>query len=287
MARRSRLLSGSEVTKAAVRRPTPRFSLVAHSSPVASPTMISTLPPPRSKASAGGGSITTLALLTNAITGVNPLTWTDVTPIAQLFTDYVVHAVRADSPIRSVKDLLERLKADPQSVSVSLGSARGSTPHFNYALVAKTGGVDPRRLKVVTFGGAAESVTNLLGGHIDMTAGSVDNMIPHLRSGAVRVLGISGAQRSVSLPEVPTLKEQGIDVELANWRGVFAPPGVSDAQRAAMSALVEKMAASPQWKEECEKRDWIQITMMGDAYKAYIESEFARIGDILKDLGLA
>ncbi len=226
------------------------------------------------------------AFLTNHILGRSPFNYTDMTVLAIVGDEVMALAVRADSPIRTVKDLLEHLKADPQSVSVSLGSARGSTPHFTYALVAKTAGIDPRKLKVVTFGGAAESVTNLLGGHIDMTAGSVDNMIPHLRSGAVRILGISGAQRSASLPEVPTLKEQGIDVVQGGWLAVMAPKGLSDAQIAYWEGLLERAVAHADWKHLLEADALEPMFLKGQAARDYLKKDYELSRTLLGELGM-
>ena len=226
------------------------------------------------------------AFLTNHILGRSPFNYTDMTVLGIVGDEVMALAVRADSPIHTLKDLLERLKLDPQSVSVSLGSARGSTPHFTYALVAKSAGIDPRKLKVVTFGGAAESVTNLLGGHIDMTAGSVDNMIPHLRSGAVRILGISGAQRSASLPEVPTLKEQGIDVVQGGWLAVMAPKGLSEAQIAYWESMLERAVAYADWKRLLEADALEPMFLKGQAARDYLKKDYELSRSLLGELGM-
>jgi putative tricarboxylic transport membrane protein len=226
------------------------------------------------------------AFLTNHILGRSPLNYTDMTVLGIIGDEVMALAVRADSPIRSVKDLLEKLKADPQSVSVSLGSARGSTPHFTYALVAKTAGVDPRKLKVVTFAGAAESVTNLLGGHIDMVAGSVDNVIPHLKSGAVRVLGLSGAQRSATLPDVPTLKEQGVDVVQGGWLAVMAPRGLTDAQVAYWEGLLERGVAHADWKQLLQADALEPMFLKGQAARDYLKKDYEVSRTLLGELGM-
>ena len=106
------------------------------------------------------------------------------------------------------------------------------------------------------------------------------------KAGKLRLIAVSSDKRQPGI-QAPTLKEEGIDVELFNWRGVFAPPGVNDAQRQAMIALIEKMAASPQWAEACKTREWTQITLLGNDYKAFLDAETARIEGILKELGLA
>ena len=195
-------------------------------------------------------------------------------------------AVRADSPIKSVKDLVERIKADPQSISVSVGSARGATPHFVYALVAKAAGVDPRRLKVVTFGGAADSVTNLLGGHIDLLSGSVDNVIPHVQSGAMRVLGISSARRVAALPNVPTLKEQGYDVVQGGWIAVMAPRGLTDAQIAWWEGLLERTVNQAEWKRVLAEDALEWEFIKAQAARDYLKKDYEQSRILLAELGM-
>lgn len=226
------------------------------------------------------------ALLANHILGRSQIIYTDMTTLALIGDEAMALAVRADSPLKSVKDLVDRIKADPQSISVSVGSARGATPHFVYALVAKAAGVDPRKLKVITFGGAAESVTNLLGGHIDLLSGSVDNVIPHVQSGAMRVLGISSARRTAALPNVPTLKEQGYDVVQGGWIAVMAPRGLSEAQIAYWESLLERTVNQPEWKRmlEADALEWEFIK--SQAARDYLKKDYELSRSLLGDLGM-
>lgn len=227
------------------------------------------------------------AFLSNHILGRSPLNYTDLTMLAVVGEESMALAVRADSPIKTVKDLLERLKADPQSIATAVGSARGGTPHFVYALTAKSAGVDPRRLKVITFGGAAESVTNLLGGHIDLQAGSLDNVIPHVRAGTVRLLCISGAQRSAALPNVPTLKEQGIDVVQGGWIAVMAPRGLTEAQIAYWEGLLERTAANGEWKKMLDADALEAMFLKGQVARDYLKKEYELSRVLLGELGMA
>jgi putative tricarboxylic transport membrane protein len=226
------------------------------------------------------------AFLTNHILGRSTLNYTDMTTLALVGDESMALAVRADSPIKTVKDLVERIKADPQSLSVSVGSARGATPHFVYALVARAAGVDPRKLKVITFGGAAESVTNLLGGHIDMLSGSVDNVIPHVQSGAMRVLGISSARRVAVLPNVPTLKEQGYDVVQGGWIAIMAPRGLADAQVAYWENLLERTTAHADWKRmlEADALEW--EFLKSQPARDYLKKEYDFMRGLLTELGM-
>jgi putative tricarboxylic transport membrane protein len=226
------------------------------------------------------------AFLANHILGRSPLNYTDMTMLALVGDEAMALAVRADSPLKSIRDLLDRLKADPQSIAAAVGSSRGGTPHFTYALAAKSAGVDPRRLKVVTFAGAAESVTNLLGGHIDLQAGSLDNVIPHVRSGAVRLLGISSAQRSATLPGAPTLREQGIDVVQGGWIAVMAPRGISDAQVAYWENLLERTVAHADWKHLLESDALEPMFVKGQAARDYLKKDYELSRALLGELGM-
>lgn len=133
-------------------------------------------------------------LLTNHIRGLSPLGPADVTAIAMVADEPMSLSVRADSAMKTVGDLVARWKADPQSISISLGSSRGSTTHFLVALIARAGSVDPRKLKTLTFGGGAESVTNLLGGHIDLVSLAVGNIVAHHRAGTLRMIAVASAR---------------------------------------------------------------------------------------------
>jgi putative tricarboxylic transport membrane protein len=188
------------------------------------------------------------ALLTNHILGRSPLHYTETTPLAIMANEPTALAVRADSPIRTVKDLVERLKIDPQSITTSVGSTRGSTSHMLLVQVAKAGGADLRKLKVVTFGGSNDSITNLLGGHIELMGASVDAMLAQYQAGTVRILGVSTAQRSAALPNVPTFRDQGYDLVMGNWAAVVGPRGLAPAQTAYWESLLERTANHPEWK---------------------------------------
>lgn len=228
-----------------------------------------------------GGMVMVGAIIANK----SPVKLTQAVPIARLTGEFQALVVPAQSPIKNAKDFAGALKADPTKVPVAGGSAGGSD-HILLGMIAKAVGVAPTKVSYVAFAGGGPATAALLGNQVAAGISGYGEFSEQLKAGKLRLIAISSDKRQPGI-DAPTLKEQGIDVELFNWRGVFAPPGVNEGQRKAMITLMEKMAASPEWAEACKKRDWTQITLLGDAYKDYLATETARIEGILKELGLA
>lgn len=232
---------------------------------------------------------TALSLVTNAIMGMNPLNHADVTPIAQLFTDYVVHAVRADSPIKDGKDLADRLRRDAASLSIALAAARGNQNHLATGLALRAaGGVDVKSLKIVIFDSSALSMGALLGGHVDVVAATALNVLPHLKSGRIRVIAISSPERvKGELAAIPTWKEQGINAVFDNWRGVIGPRGLSAAQVAFWEEALASVVATDDWKKDLEKNYLTHSFMKSQESRKFLQEESAKLQAVLTDLGLA
>jgi putative tricarboxylic transport membrane protein len=191
-------------------------------------------------------------LLTNHILGRSPLHPGELTPLAVMANEPNAMAVRADSPMKGAKDLAGRLKNDPQSITTSVGSTRGGPSHMMVVQLAKLAGADHEKLKIVTFRGSSDSITNLLGGHIDVISSSVDALVPHHRSGTMRILGVATAERSAALPNVPTFRNQGYDVVMGNWTAIMGPKGLTPAQVAFWEELLERTFKHPLWKDMLE-----------------------------------
>jgi putative tricarboxylic transport membrane protein len=219
------------------------------------------------------------------IANKSPVNLGQVTPIARLTGEFEVIVVPGSSPHKDMKTLIEQLKKDPGSVSWAGGSA-GGTDHILVGMIAQSQGVDPKKAAYVAFAGGGPAQAALLGNQVTCGVSGWGEFSEQVKAGKLKALAISSDKRVAGL-DVPTLKEQGIDVELFNWRGVFAPPGIADAERAKLIKLVEDMVASKAWKDELDKRDWMGILLTGKAYEDYIKSETTRIEGILKGLGLA
>lgn len=228
-----------------------------------------------------GGMVMVGSLIANK----SPVKITQTVPIARLTGEFQALVVPAASPFKTAQDFVAALKADPTKVPVAGGSAGGSD-HILVGMIAKAAGVPAARVSYVAFAGGGPAMAALLGNQVAAGVSGYGEFAEQVKAGKLRVLAISADKKQEGI-DAPTLKEQGIDVELFNWRGVFAPPGVSDADRNAMVSLIQTMAGTPQWAEICKQRDWTMITLAGDAYKTFLDAEIVRIEGILKDLGLA
>ena len=228
------------------------------------------------------------ALLTNHITGVSKLHHTDLTAVASLFDDYTVFAVNADSAIRTGKDLVERLRKDPKSVTIGFSPLLGSHNHIAAGLLMKAIGGNARDLKVVAYKGSADAVTNLLGGHIDLVTTAAGNVAAHVASGKLRVVAMTAPQRlQGALAAVPTWKEQGVNYTFGAWRAIFAPKGLTPQQSAYWQGVLRKATEAPEWKDDLEKNYWANVFVTGEKFSKELDQDYAGMKAILVDLGLA
>jgi putative tricarboxylic transport membrane protein len=230
----------------------------------------------------------TTALLSNQIVGNSKFSYQDFTPIASLFNDYVVFAVNSESPIRTGKDLIARLKKDPKSVSIGFATALGSHNHIAAGLLAKSVGVNPRELKVIAYKGSAEAITNVLGGHIDLVTTAAGNAAPHVAAGRMRVIAVAGPQRFGGvLANVPTWKELGVDLVFGGWRAIMGPKGLSAAQVAYWEGALAKATKVPAWREDLERNFWSDDFVTGAQFRKDLDKDYADMKAVLVDLGLA
>ena len=231
--------------------------------------------------------IATPSLTGNYVMGVSPLKHSDFTPIALLTNEYTTLTVKADSPIRTVADLLERLKKDPDSVSIGVSNL-GGTSHLTVAVAAKAAGVDPKRLKFVVFKSASEAITAVLGGHLTMVSGSMPSVNAVVQAGSARVLAISAPRRmGGTLATIPTLRESGAASAGSNWRAVIGPRGLSAAQVAYWEAVFSRAVQSDVWKKAVEEEGWDGAFMGSREFAKFLDAEYAEYRAILSDLGLA
>ncbi|NUR84377.1 MAG: tripartite tricarboxylate transporter substrate binding protein [Nonomuraea sp.] len=212
------------------------------------------------------------------------VTLAETTPIAKLTEEYEIVVVPAASPLKSLDDLVKAWKADPAKVSIAGGSA-GGTDHILAGLMAKAAGVDPKQINYVANSGGGEALNLLLGDKATIGVSGLGEFAEHVKSGKLRALAVSSPQR---LPELdaPTIKEGGLDVELANWRGFVAPGGLKDADKQALTDLVTKMHDSQPWKDAVAKNGWIDSFQTGQQFADYLTAEQTRVKGIIAEMGL-
>ncbi|GHC59514.1 Bug family tripartite tricarboxylate transporter substrate binding protein [Neogemmobacter tilapiae] len=227
-----------------------------------------------------GGYVMVGAILTNG----SPVSLKDVTPIARLTGDTEAIVVPASSDIMTINDLVEKMKADPGSVSWAGGSA-GGADHILVGLLAKSAGVDPTKINYVAYSGGGEALAAILGNQVTAGVSSIGEFSEQVKAGTMRLLAVSSDARLEGV-DAPTLKEAGYDVVLQNWRMVAAAPGITDEQKAKIAADIEKLNASAGWNTMLATKGWSNTYLAGDAFTAQLEADIAATDAILRDIGL-
>jgi len=198
-----------------------------------------------------------------------------VIPIARLTGQYEVIVVPANSKIQTMKDLVAQFKAEPDKVSWGGGSVAG-TDHVLTGMIAQALGVDPAKINYVAYAGGGATQASILGGKVTAGIGGYGEFEAQINAGKLRALAISSPQRIPGI-DVPTLKEQGVDVELFNWRAIFAPPGITQEQKMELISVVEKTVRTPAWEETLKKNAWTDRYLAGDQFKNFFDAEQSRI----------
>lgn len=219
------------------------------------------------------------AILTNS----SKVDLSRVTPLARLTGEYEVLVVPASSPYKNMKDFAAAWKAN-NGLAVAGGSA-GGTDHMLVGLLAKSAGVEPKKMNYVPFSGGGESLAAVLGNQVAGAVAGYGEFEAQIKAGRLRAIGISAPKRQPGI-DVQTFKEQGYAVELANWRGIVAPPGVSAADKAKLVAALDKMHASKEWQDTLKTRNWTDLYMSGSKYDIFLKTEANRAKGILQEIGL-
>jgi putative tricarboxylic transport membrane protein len=207
-----------------------------------------------------------------------------VTPIARLTGEYEIMVVPAQSKIQNLNDFFAEWKANPGATAIAGGSA-GGTDHILVGMLAKASGVDMAKVNYVPYAGGGEALAALLGNQVAAGVSSVSEFLPQIAAGKLRAIGISSAKRQVGV-NVATFKEQKTNVELANWRGIVAPPGISDVRRKELVNLMDKMSASSAWKDTLKQRGWLDLYQSGSKFEIFLKLEDTKIVTTLRNIGM-
>jgi putative tricarboxylic transport membrane protein len=223
----------------------------------------------------------------NELSGISPHHHSTLTPVSLLVIENNAFSVNASSPMKSMRDLMDRLAANPDAVSFAM-PARGGVPHLTAAAAAKASGIDPKRLKLIVFKASGESITALAGGHVDVMVSSLASVMPHAKAGTLRVLGISGRERrGGAASHVPTLREQGIATDgVAAWRGLHGAKGLTAAQIGFWEEALGRAFEGAEWKAFLEENDLAPQYLRSREFARYLETEYAITKAVMADVGM-
>ncbi|WP_369786743.1 Bug family tripartite tricarboxylate transporter substrate binding protein [Saccharomonospora xinjiangensis] len=227
-----------------------------------------------------------LGVVGSVYTNSSPSTLQDTTPIAKLTEEADIIVVGKDSPYQDIGDLLDAWKADPGGVPVGGGSSPGGPDHLAPMLTAKAIGLDPKKVNYVPFDGGGELMASVLGGKIAFGVSGIGETRDQIEAGELRALAVTGPERVRGI-DAPTLLESGVDVSFTNWRGIVAPPGLSEGDRQKLIDLFTAMHGTEQWQEMLRVNGWSDAFSTGDEFARFLADENDRVASVLKELGLA
>ena len=214
-------------------------------------------------------------MLGGIITGKPPVSIDQLTPIARLTTEYNVFVLPTNSPFKTMADVVAQLKKDPGSVKWG-GGSRGATEHIAAAQIAQAVGVPAAKINYVPFRGGGEATAAILGGNVTVGGSGYSEFQQYIESGKMRAIAVTSGQRLKGI-DVPTLKEQGIDVEIGNWRGVYGAAGITPAQRDMLTKLVTDATKTKAWAAALEKNGWSPALLSGKAFDEFVDRDFASL----------
>ena len=223
-------------------------------------------------------------MLGGIITGKPPVDLSKVTPIARLTSEYNVFVLPANSPFKTMKDVIVQLKKDPGSVKWG-GGSRGSTEHIAAAMIARDAGVDPGRINYVAFRGGGEATAAILGGNVTVGGSGYSEFSEYIKAGKMRALSLTSPTRLKGV-DIPTLKELGINVTIGNWRGVYGAAGITPDQRKELTELVVKATKAKAWQDALEKNNWTSALLAGPEFEKFVDDEFTSLRAIMVKAGM-
>jgi putative tricarboxylic transport membrane protein len=223
-------------------------------------------------------------MLGGIITGKPPVSLSVATPLVRLTSEFNVFVLPASSPFKSMKDVVEQLKKDPGSVKWG-GGSRGSTEHIAAAMIAREVGVDPAKINYVAFRGGGEATAAILGGNVTVGGSGYSEFSEYINAGKMKALAVTSGTRLKGI-NIPTLKELGYNVEIGNWRGVYGAPGITAAQRKALTDMLLKAAKTKSWAEDLEKNNWTPAVMSGKEFEDFVDNDFAALRATMVKAGM-
>lgn len=224
-------------------------------------------------------------IIIRSLVGRFPQNFRDLTPIAGTIGDYAALVVKDDSPVQNFADLADIYKNNPDDLAIAGGSAPGSMDHLVPALAFKKAGADPNKVKYLPFDAGGKAMAALLSGEADALSTGFGEALELAKEGRIRIIGVTAPERLPEAPDVPTLKEQGVDAVFVNWRGFFAAPGLPEAKKRAYIEMLGAMYETPEWEEVRKRNGWVSIYNPDAKFVSFLEGQEEAIGALMKELG--
>ena len=226
-------------------------------------------------------------IIVRSLSKVFPQSFRDLVPVAGVIADFQALVVITKSKYKNFGQVVRDFERDPKSVKVAGGSSAGSLDHISAALAFQAAGQEPTKMIYVPYDAGGDAMAALLSGETALLSTGLSEALELSRAGTVRILASTAPARIADAPEIPTLKEQGYDVEFANWRGFFAAPGTPADKVAEYNALLSKMYDTPQWEEVRGRNGWVNNYVAGpDDFYQFLENQEKEVGALLRQLGL-
>lgn len=224
-------------------------------------------------------------IVIRSLSKVFPQSFRDLTPVAATIGDFGAFVVKKDSEYQSFTDVVAEYQKNPRSIKIAGGSARGSMDHLVAAMAFKAAGGDARQVRYVAYDAGGKAMAGLLSGETQLLSTGFSEALALAEAGEVRILVMTGDQRNDAAPEVPTLKELGYNASFVNWRGFFAAPGTSDAQKAEFISALEKMYDTQEWEEVRARNGWTEIFKPDQEFVSFLEDQEKEVGALMRELG--
>lgn len=224
-------------------------------------------------------------LVVRSLQKIFPHSFRDLVPIASVIADYSCFVVSKNSPHKDWESVVEALLADPASVKVAGGSVRGSTDHIVFARAMQLRGANARDVIYIPYDGGGKAMAGILTGETDILSTGLSEAIDMKKAGEVRILAVTAAERIDEAPDIPTLKELGVDLEFANWRGFFAAPGLSPERYRDMEETIARLMETPAFERVRERNGWSRLHREGQAFYSFLERQEKEIGKLMAELG--
>lgn len=229
--------------------------------------------------------ISSSPIILRSLRKIYPQSYHDIVPVASVVVDYGALVVRVDSPYQEWQDVVDDFSNNPRGVNVAGGSSRASTDHIVAALAFQKSGLDARQLKYIPYNAGAHAMVGLLSGETQILSTGLSEAIALADQGEVRILATTAPERLDRVPDIPTLAEQGVPAVFSNWRGFFAAPGTTSAQRLQFEKILEGMYETEEWRSIRENRGWTNFFVAGDEFVAFLNQQEQEMSELLQELG--